>query len=55
MHYTFSLALCRQLMSSPYVTKHDSGRKVGYYNTILSGKNDSGVMSVSTAVCELLT
>ena len=51
MHYTFQLALCRQLTSSPYVTKHetDGGQKVGYYNIILSGKNDRGLWSVSTA------
>ena len=39
-----------QLMSSPRVTKHktDSGRKLAYYATILSGKNDRGLWSLST-------
>ena len=39
-----------QLMSSPHITKNktDGGRKVGYY-AILSGKNERGLWSVSTA------
>ena len=40
-----------QLMYSPHVTKHetDSGWKAGYCATILSGKNDHGLWSVSIA------
>ena len=40
-----------QLTSSPRVTKHktDSGRKSAYYAAILSGKNDCGLWSLSTA------
>ena len=40
-----------QLMSSPHVTKRetDGGRKSGYYDAILSGKNDCGLWSLSTA------
>ena len=35
----------------PHVTerKTDSGRKSGYYTAILSGKEDCGPLSVSTA------
>ena len=40
-----------QLTSSPHVTKRetDGGRKSGYYDAILSGKNDRGLWSLSTA------
>ena len=42
-----------QLTSSPNLTKHEtnSGRKAkaAYYDTIMSGKNDHGLWSASTA------
>ena len=48
-----------QLTSSPHVTKRemDGGQKSRYYAAILSGKNDRGLWSLSTAgaVCELLS
>ena len=42
--------LIMKLTSSPRVTKRemDSGQKARYYAAILSGKNDSGLWSVST-------
>ena len=45
--------MCRPyaMTSSPHVTNHemDTGRKAGNYATILSGKNDRGLWSVSSA------
>ena len=40
-----------QLVSSPHITKRemDSGWKAEYYVAVLSGKNDCGLWSLSTA------
>ena len=39
-----------RLMSLPHIKREtDGGQKSGYYAAILSGKNDSGLWSLSTA------
>ena len=51
LHNTHTYIDLMQLTSSPHVTKRemDGGQKSRYYAAILSGKNDCGLWSLSTA------